>query len=738
MAQSNWEADKMLDVYIYDYLIKRNLQASAKAFLNEGKVSSDPVAIDAPGGFLFEWWSVFWDIFIARTNEKHSEVAASYIETQQLKAREQQQQQQQQAQAQQQQAQQQVQQQQAQQQQAQQAQQAQVQQQQVQQQQAQQQHQQQQAQAQQQQQLQQMQLQILQQRHAQQRREASSHLLNGSGNGPGSEAMLRQPTANAMATKIYEERLKHPHQRDALDETAMKVVVMGVGCACCLREERCEWMWLGGCSGDDGCGRSGVWQRVLKREECGGEHWKREEMMGVDGELVVDVVGAEVLVLGARRVLAVLSGAHCIGCSGRRGNVEVVEMGWCGVVWCDVVGWGGRSGGWMVDWEVEDGWKWEWRPLLAGNATTALQQVQVRSQMSGSSQDNKHDALNQRSPAPESGMFGVPGVGHSKPALLSPGSAGVNQGVNQGSLKGWPPSGMDQLRPGLVGQGQKPFIQGPNQYQQFQMLTSQQQQQLLLQAQVQGNMSSSGSPLLNEMDPRRFRVLLGGRSGLTKDGQSNASSDISGGGVGSPMQVASSLPRGGPQDQTQAELMMKGGEEKRRKGAKDRSGQANADASNSFRQSEPVYGGLEPSPSTNSTGTGKQAAVRVAPSARKRKQPASFSGPANSTGTANTEGPNSAPSTPSTHTPGDVMSMAGALQHSGSTSKPLLMYGADGTGPLASPSNQLADMDRFGEDGSLDDNVESFLSHEEADPRESLFGSSKWSPAGHSMDVSKG
>jgi len=37
-------------------------------------------AIDAPGGFLFEWWSVFWDIFIARTNEKHSETAAAYLE----------------------------------------------------------------------------------------------------------------------------------------------------------------------------------------------------------------------------------------------------------------------------------------------------------------------------------------------------------------------------------------------------------------------------------------------------------------------------------------------------------------------------------------------------------------------------------------------------------------------------------------------------------------------------------
>lgn len=76
MAQSNWEADKMyyskdfsvqlvakfvfcylknnpdpyflfsscrLDVYIYDYLLKRNLHASAKAFMTEGKVAADPV-----------------------------------------------------------------------------------------------------------------------------------------------------------------------------------------------------------------------------------------------------------------------------------------------------------------------------------------------------------------------------------------------------------------------------------------------------------------------------------------------------------------------------------------------------------------------------------------------------------------------------------------------------------------------------------------------------------------------
>ena len=38
-------------------------------------------------------------------------------------------------------------------------------------------------------------------------------------------------------------------------------------------------------------------------------------------------------------------------------------------------------------------------------------------------------------------------------------------------------------------------------------------------------------------------------------------------------------------------------------------------------------------------------------------------------------------------------------------------------------------MDRFVEDGSLDDNVESFLSHDDTDPRDTV---------GRCMDVSKG
>jgi hypothetical protein len=68
---------RRLDVYIHDYLVKRNLQATADAFISEGKVATDPVAIDAPGGFLFEWWSIFWDIFHSTSTTKSSSSSVS-------------------------------------------------------------------------------------------------------------------------------------------------------------------------------------------------------------------------------------------------------------------------------------------------------------------------------------------------------------------------------------------------------------------------------------------------------------------------------------------------------------------------------------------------------------------------------------------------------------------------------------------------------------------------------------
>ena len=73
---------------------------------------------------------------------------------------------------------------------------------------------------------------------------------------------------------------------------------------------------------------------------------------------------------------------------------------------------------------------------------------------------------------------------------------------------------------------------------------------------------------------------------------------------------------------------------------------------------------------------------------RKRKGPSS-SGAANSTGTGNTLGPNSQPSTPSTHTPGDGAVIAPNMQNVNSMPKNMLLYGNDGTGGLASSTNQL-------------------------------------------------
>ncbi|OZJ03101.1 hypothetical protein BZG36_03367 [Bifiguratus adelaidae] len=57
----------MLHVYIHDYCIKRNFHQAAKAFAMEAQLPQDaPTPIEAPEGFLYEWWSIFWDLFEAR------------------------------------------------------------------------------------------------------------------------------------------------------------------------------------------------------------------------------------------------------------------------------------------------------------------------------------------------------------------------------------------------------------------------------------------------------------------------------------------------------------------------------------------------------------------------------------------------------------------------------------------------------------------------------------------------
>uniref|UniRef100_A0A2P2MFS8 Transcriptional corepressor LEUNIG_HOMOLOG isoform X2 n=1 Tax=Rhizophora mucronata TaxID=61149 RepID=A0A2P2MFS8_RHIMU len=483
MAQSNWEADKMLDVYIYDYLVKKKLHATAKSFMTEGKVSPDPVAIDAPGGFLFEWWSVFWDIFIARTNEKHSEAAATYLEAQQVKAKEQQKMQQ---------------------------------------------------------------LQLMRQAQLQ-RGGPNNPNLGGPGNAINPDGMLGQPNASALATKMYEERMKHPNPIDS--DTSQPL-------------------------------------------------------------------------LDAKMALLKSATNH---------SSQLVQGN-------------------------------------PGNVTATMQQIQ---DIKG---DVNLSAAQRSMPMAPSSTYGQ-GIMQSSPGM---GNSGLNAGVSGLPLKGWPLTGIDQIRRNLGAQVQRPLIHGASQFH----LLPQQQLQLLTQVQQQGN--HTGLTANGDFDPRKLVGLPRGNL-HAKDGQPN----VNDGSIGSPMQSSSSKINVPQMQQS------------------------------SSQQQDP----LQPQQAQQNN--------------RKRKGPSS-SGAANSSGTGNTVGPspNSQPSTPSTHTPGDGIAMVGNMQHVNSMPKSLMIYSADGTGTLASSTNQLEDIETFGDVGSLDDNVESFFSQDDGEGRD-LFGTLKRNPSEHVPEASK-
>uniref|UniRef100_A0A0D9UXG1 LisH domain-containing protein n=1 Tax=Leersia perrieri TaxID=77586 RepID=A0A0D9UXG1_9ORYZ len=471
MAQGAWEAEKMLDVYIHDYLLKRNLHSTAKAFQAEGNVSSDPVAIDAPGGFLLEWWSVFWDIFIARTNEKHSEVAASYIE-------------------------------------------------------------------------------------------------------------------------MYEERVKNSVQRNTLDEAPAKQ------------------------------------QRFT--ENIG-------QLLESNSSSMVKSVA----------IPSQASGQIFHGSAG------------------------GMSG--------------------------TLQHAQARNQqLQASTQEIKvdTDALHMRAAGADGSLIGVPGT---------------NPAGNNLTLKGWPLTGLDQLRSGFL--QQKSFMQSPQPLHHLQFLTPQ-QQQLLLQAQQ--NMT----PSPGEMDSRRLRMLLSSRSIVPgRDGQSNSYTEIIPS-VGPSLQNVCS-----PVQRMETDMLMKRLSSSTSKAAVSNSSfnilysVSNHKSLITFQASRKKWGlevllSLAACP-IHSTEVSKNQ------NGRKRKQPISSSAPANSSGTANTAVPSSEPSTPSSQSPVDTISMP-SLHHSANISKALVVYGASTPSTMGSPANHLADMDHFVEDGSLEDNVDSFLSHDDADRRDTV------------------
>ncbi|EJD48113.1 hypothetical protein AURDEDRAFT_113017 [Auricularia subglabra TFB-10046 SS5] len=80
----NWEHDKMLNIYIYDYFTKHGFNKAANELCQEADI--DPTGrkppIDAPQGLLYEWWVVFWEIFQAKSSKAGKADAAAYVDHQ--------------------------------------------------------------------------------------------------------------------------------------------------------------------------------------------------------------------------------------------------------------------------------------------------------------------------------------------------------------------------------------------------------------------------------------------------------------------------------------------------------------------------------------------------------------------------------------------------------------------------------------------------------------------------------
>ncbi|KAI0331696.1 hypothetical protein GY45DRAFT_601182 [Cubamyces sp. BRFM 1775] len=77
------QSSPRFNIYIHDYCIKRGFVKTAAELVNEANIpplSTPP--INAKQGLLFEWWSVFWVLFTAKSNGQGPEDALLYTQHQ--------------------------------------------------------------------------------------------------------------------------------------------------------------------------------------------------------------------------------------------------------------------------------------------------------------------------------------------------------------------------------------------------------------------------------------------------------------------------------------------------------------------------------------------------------------------------------------------------------------------------------------------------------------------------------
>ena len=77
------ENSHKLDLYVWEYLYRRKLYKTAATLIEETDLPENPeVPVRLPGGLLYEYWSVFWELFSSRVgyNTRQSNVFSELLE----------------------------------------------------------------------------------------------------------------------------------------------------------------------------------------------------------------------------------------------------------------------------------------------------------------------------------------------------------------------------------------------------------------------------------------------------------------------------------------------------------------------------------------------------------------------------------------------------------------------------------------------------------------------------------
>ncbi|KAI0685605.1 hypothetical protein BC835DRAFT_1421096 [Cytidiella melzeri] len=80
---TSWDGDRMFNIYIHDYCIKRGYVKTASELVEEAEIPAESTPpINAKQGLLFEWWSVFWVLFTAKSSGTGTDDALVYTQHQ--------------------------------------------------------------------------------------------------------------------------------------------------------------------------------------------------------------------------------------------------------------------------------------------------------------------------------------------------------------------------------------------------------------------------------------------------------------------------------------------------------------------------------------------------------------------------------------------------------------------------------------------------------------------------------